>query len=569
MMPGSLRAVLAAFVTAWSVTCAADGPRKRVTILFTNDAHTHVDSREGLGLRYSHVAWLKKECAKKGPVFLADAGDYLQGTAYGVFDGGVQMVGLMNAAGYDVATIGNHEFDFHTTNLLARVRQADFPIVSCNVWRRDAPDGERSHAFASYAVLTNGGVSVAFVGLTTPDTTVSESPGHFRDPQGGWRRWGFWGYPASAADELYDRVQEAVDAARAWSPDYVVLLGHAGLTDELRPCRSIDIVAHTSGCDCFIDGHSHTEMAREVVTNKVGKAVVVAQAGSFLAAVGRIELAQGEEPKSELVKCVGGKDAEVSRLEDRLIGELGFWLSDKLADLSFDMPAKSETDGTWIVRTQATAIGDLEADAFYWYANRDGAAAGADVAIVHGGGIRDGLRAGPVTLKEAVAVNPFLNEMLVAEMPGRTLLEALEWGARAAPSPLNSKLLHVAGLRYSIATNLPPRVGRVRDVTVYDRKDGAWKPLDPAKAYRVASMDFLLRNGGSGFFMLTNSVPVAFFGGAEPDARQFADYLKNFKNGILSTENSPLYGLPVADSLSYERARGGERIRFVSVRTGD
>ena len=563
------RLVLTVFAFAVGLSWAVAGGncRKGVTILFTNDAHTHVDNKKGRGLRYSQIARLKKACAEKEPTFLVDAGDYLQGTAYGAFDGGEQIVGLMNAAGYDVATVGNHEFDFHATNLQARVRQAKFPIVSCNAWRRTAAEGEKTPALAAYAVLTNKGVSVAFVGLTVPNTVVSESPGNFRDFAGGFQGWGFWGYPESAADELYARVQAAVDAARAWAPDYVVLLGHAGMLDELKPYRSYDIVAHTSGYDCFIDGHSHTENARAVVTNKLGREVVVAQSGSFLATVGRLELAKGELPRSVLLKSVEHADAEVVRLEERLIGTLDQWLSEKLADLGFDLPAKSLADGTWIVRTRAAAIGDLEADAFYWYANRDGKAPGADLAIVHGGGIRDGLTAGAVTLKEAASINPFLNEMLVVEMRGRTLLEALEWGAREAPSPANSKLLHVAGLRYSVVTNLPPRVGRVRDVTVYDRTDGAWKPLDPARGYRVAGMDFLVRSGSSGFSMLTNSVPVGFYGAMELDVFQFAEYLKNFRGKKLASENSPLYERGYADVMAYERPLGGERIRFVAVKS--
>ena len=169
------------------------GGEKDVTILFTNDAHAHIDNREGKGLRYSHVALLKKTCAEKGPVFLVDAGDYLQGTAYGAFDGGEQIVGLMNAVGYDVATVGNHEFDFHATNLHIRARQAKFPVVSCNAWRRNSAEGEKTPAFAAYAVLTNRGVSVAFVGLTVPNTVVSESPGNFRDSTGGGSGLGFLG----------------------------------------------------------------------------------------------------------------------------------------------------------------------------------------------------------------------------------------------------------------------------------------------------------------------------------------------------------------------------------------
>ena len=133
-----------------SLVARAEGPdgEKGVTIYFTNDIHTHVDNDSANGgIRYSHVAQLKKDC--EGAVFLVDAGDYLQGTAYGLLDCGKRIVGLMNAAGYDAATIGNHELDFGGSNLLAHVEEAEFSVVSCNFWRKETADGEGKLAFAS------------------------------------------------------------------------------------------------------------------------------------------------------------------------------------------------------------------------------------------------------------------------------------------------------------------------------------------------------------------------------------------------------------------------------------
>ena len=106
-----------------------------IVVLYTNDVHTYIDNgdEEEAGLRYSNVAALKDELAAAGNnVLLVDAGDAIQGTAYGSMDKGATIVKLMNAAGYDLATLGNHEFDYGMSGAMNAIEWAEYPYVSCN-----------------------------------------------------------------------------------------------------------------------------------------------------------------------------------------------------------------------------------------------------------------------------------------------------------------------------------------------------------------------------------------------------------------------------------------------------
>ena len=105
-------------------------PQGDIAILYTNDVHTYIDDV----LSYDVIAAVKAELAEQYEyVLLVDAGDHIQGTAYGSMDKGETIINLMNAAGYDLATLGNHEFDY---GMEGRVNVTDnwanFPYVSCN-----------------------------------------------------------------------------------------------------------------------------------------------------------------------------------------------------------------------------------------------------------------------------------------------------------------------------------------------------------------------------------------------------------------------------------------------------
>ena len=265
---------------------AAEEESGDVVVLYTNDVHTYIDNNVGEGnengLTYSKVAGYK---ATLDNALLVDAGDAIQGTAYGSMDKGATITKLMNAAGYDAATLGNHEFDYDMEGCLAAIEAAEFPYVSCNFYHeKNGVPGE--NVLDSYVVLEVGGVKVALVGITTPESFTKSTPAYFQDDAGNYI-YGIAG--GEDGSDLYDAVQAAIDAASA-EADYVIALGHLGVDPSSKPWTSEEVIANTTGLDAFIDGHSHTTIASETVTDKGGNGVLLTQTGSYLGAVGKLTI---------------------------------------------------------------------------------------------------------------------------------------------------------------------------------------------------------------------------------------------------------------------------------------
>ena len=262
-------------------TAATDAPKEDVVILYTNDVHTYIDKP----LSYDVIAGIRDELEKtygEGNVLLADAGDHVQGTAYGSMDKGDTILALMNAAGYDVATLGNHEFDYGMEKALANVEAAAFPYVSCNFYHEK--DGVKGEAVleAAHIFETAGGLKVAFVGITTPESFTKSTPAYFQDENGSYI-YGISGGEDGAA--LAADVQSAIDAVKE-SADVVIALGHLGDDPASQPWTSEEIIAGVSGLNAFIDGHSHSTVAGKEVSDKDGKAVVLTQTGEYFDAIG-------------------------------------------------------------------------------------------------------------------------------------------------------------------------------------------------------------------------------------------------------------------------------------------
>ena len=226
-----------------------------VTILYTNDVHTYIDNDYEVDetqtlpvIRYSTVAGYK---ATLENVLLVDAGDAIQGTAYGGMDDGATITKLMNAVGYDLATLGNHEFDYGMAGCMAAIEAAEFPYVSCNFYHeKDGVKGE--NVLDSYKVFEVNGVKIAFVGITTPESFTKSTPAYFQDENGNYI-YGIAG--GEDGEALYAAVQTAIDAASA-EADYVIGLGHLGVDESSKPWTSKEVIANTTGLDAFIDGHS-------------------------------------------------------------------------------------------------------------------------------------------------------------------------------------------------------------------------------------------------------------------------------------------------------------------------
>ncbi|MBQ2957685.1 MAG: metallophosphatase [Clostridia bacterium] len=250
-----------------------------VVILFTNDVHTYIDNPISYDVITGVKAELKKQYAN---VLLADAGDHIQGTAYGSMDKGETIIKLMNAAGYDVATLGNHEFDYGMEGCMNVIEWAEYPYVSCNFYHEDY-FVRNENVLDSYKIFECGAQKIAFIGITTPETFTKSTPAYFQDETGAYI-YGIAGGEDGAL--LYADVQDAVDAAKAEGATTIIALGHLGVDEASAPWTSKETIAQVSGLDAFIDGHSHTLIEGEEVADKDGNAVVLAQTGEYFDRIG-------------------------------------------------------------------------------------------------------------------------------------------------------------------------------------------------------------------------------------------------------------------------------------------
>ena len=567
-----INGITAAVAAAVAAQCFA----ARVTVLHTNDTHAHIDDGN---VAFSDIASEKARLAASGEnVILADAGDYVQGTALGGFDEGRSVIDIMNAAGYDVATLGNHEFDYGIGAMFRNVARAKFRTVCCNFVKKASADDCGARVFPSYAVVTSGTVRVAFVGVTTPTTLVSAKPSTFLDPTGAWREYDF--IAGERGDALYAAVQSAVNEAAAQA-DYTVVLGHMGVSPDSVGYRSTDVIAHTTNFVAFIDGHSHSEFTGTRVLNAAGKEVVLTQSGSYLGVLGSLVFEDGQCVSAGTVFARGAKSAEVERLERSLADAVERRLGQEVAFAPSAICAYVPGANERLARREGCGAGDFAADAAWWYANEKASLA-CDFALMNGGNVRADIPSGKVTLKDLRTVQPFAGAIGVIEASGRQVLEALEFGAQSVGDGEFGGFLQVAGLRYTVnAAKRPsirvdatgswvagPKDGlyRVKDVKVYDRTSGRYRALDLDAVYRVVGNAFTIVEGGDGFAMFKGAKVVE--NGLATDYLVLAEYAKAFSKGEdgvprLASGGAPLAALP-SYALSYEKPHGSGRIVIVT-----
>ena len=562
--------MLALTVTAGAEEVTTTAAKSEITVIYTNDVHTYIDKT----LSYATVSAMKQDYQKAGKqVLLVDAGDHIQGTAYGGMDEGKTIVQLMNAAGYDIATLGNHEFDYGMARALATVKEAEFPYVSCNFYHeKNGVAGDP--VLESYKVFDMNGTKVAFVGITTPESFTKSTPAYFQDANGKY----IYGIAAGKdGAALYAAVQKAIDAASK-EADYVIALGHLGDDPSSQPWTSEEVIAHTTGLDAFIDGHSHSTVEGKQVKDKAGNTVVLTQTGSYFAAIGEMTIAANGTITTKLTKEYEGSDATVAALQKTWMDKVEGMLGEKIAETDIEFTIK-DAEGNRAVRKGATNLFDLNADAFYWYIN-EVANLDCDVAVMNGGGVRETIAAGDWTYKSCKTVNPFGNVLCLMKVPGQMILDALEFGSRDTPDAECGGFLSAAGLTYEIDSTVtytgsqddkgvwqagPTGEYRVRNVKIYNKATGAFEPLDVNKTYTLGGINYTLRNQGDGFNMFQESAGMELvMEGIAMEYEAFAAYLKAFKdtdgNGYanLTSAASPLASFKNYP-INYENAAGSGR----------
>ena len=571
-------------------------PAEDVVILYTNDVHTYIDGP----LSYDVIAGLKTKLKEVyGNVLLVDAGDAVQGTAFGSMDKGATIIQLMNAAGYDLATLGNHEFDYGMEGAMNVMEWAEFPYISSNFYHeQNGVKGET--VLDASKVFEIGGRKIAFVGVTTPETFTKSTPAYFQDENGNYI-YGISGGEDGAA--LYADVQQAVDAVDA---DFVIGLGHLGDDPASQPWTSEEVLENVTGFDAFIDGHSHTTMAEKDVNG-----VLLTQTGEYCGNIGMM-LIDGEtgEITTDLITyeevvetvldengqpvldedgeevteflyyqfvsdldlgCIWASNGEVAAIKDAWIAEIDTQLGQAIGStaLTFD---NYDAEGKRLVRSQETNTGDFAADALYYLFDNMGL--DVDVAIMNGGGIRNKAVTGELTYKTAKNIHTFGNVACLQTITGQQLLDALEWGARGVGTGEEiGGFLHVAGITYKVDGEWPaslqmddkgvwigaPTGGyRVHDVQVYNKETGAYEALDLAASYNLAGYNYTLRDLGDGFNMFSGAVNVLDY--VMEDYMVLANYIQGFEGGVVQATNSPLAAKYPGMLMDYATVNGSGRI---------
>lgn len=508
---------------------AEEAEHQPVVVLYTNDVHCGIDDYIG----YAGLKAYERAYEDAGyQVAIADSGDAVQGGPVGTLSKGSYIIDIMNFIGYDVATIGNHEFDYGMDQFMALRDKADFPYVSANFCDMDGDT-----VLEPYAMLELGDWQVAFVGASTPETFAKSTPTYFQDEDGNYIYSFCQGNDGA---DFYQAVQEAVDSARADGADYVFVLSHLGILDASSPYTSSDLIVNTRGIDAVLDGHSHSVIEQEVVKNLDGDEVLLTSTGTKLEYVGALTIAADGSLSTQLHDEALFKDAEAAGYIAAITDQYEDSLNEVVATTDVELTINDPATGELAVRSAETNLGDLCADAYRYVL-------GADIGFINGGGIRAGIEAGDITYGDIINVHPFGNMMCVVEATGQQILDALEMGVRDLPDEGGS-FQQVSGISFEIDMSVDSTVvvddmgnfvevsgeRRIKNVLV----DG--QPIDPEGTYTLASHNYLIKNGGGGLNMFMNDVLLQ--DEVMIDNQVLINYIVDTLGGVVGEEYADPYG---------------------------
>ena len=424
-----------AMIFALAVPAFAEGETPsmagKTVIVHSNDVH-------GAIAGYANIAALAAEYESQGAkVIVADAGDFSQGKVEVSSNKGLNAVKMMNAAGYDVATLGNHEFDYGYAQLKENLKEATFSTICCNIL-----DENGKPAFEGSKVFDIDGLKVGFIGVNTPESQTKANPALIK------------GLTWLAGDDMVKAVQAEADKLKADGTDVIVVLSHLGVDPESKPNCSTDLWAGLKGVDFIIDGHSHTVM------EKGDNNEPIQSTGTAFENVGVIVIDNAtkkiESNKLVEVTADSAKDEAVAKaaqdITDAINAEYGAVFAKSEVELNGDRSYSSKTD-LYGNRDGETNLGDLITDSMVWSVKKTGGVTVGEkniVAVTNGGGIRAAIKAGDVTKKDVNTVLPFGNTIAVVYVTGAELLEALEASTYCSPDSAIGGFPQVSGIKYTV-----------------------------------------------------------------------------------------------------------------------
>ena len=472
---------------------------RSVVILYESDVHCAIDG-------YAKVAGLRDAIRDTADVLIVSSGDFVQGSMAGAVSRGQYIIDVMNAVGYDVITLGNHEFDYMVPRLLELTSQLKAITVCANFF--DAKSGNT--VYAPYVVKKAGRWKVAFVGAVAPSTMNTERFAFYTD--GGEQLY------TLKPDQVYALVQKAVDQARKEGADFVVVLSHLGEDKTDEDVDSHGLAASTRDIDVILDAHTHNLHLADTVFNLDGKPVTISQTGYEFANVGKLLIVKDGKMSFSMipVPSIGTSSKEVERATEKVKQQMELVTNRVVCRSDYSLKVLDDA-GEYLVRYSETNAGDLVADAFRH-------STGAEVAFTNAGGIRNEVAAGDLTYGDFVKLLPYDNLLTVVEARGSTIVEMLR-RTTAKMSYDNGDFPQCSGIRYTIHTG----VHDVTDVEVLNA-GGEYEPIDLERTYKLATIDYCVSGGGfAGAFVDCNVVTKTNI--HYRDAAM--DYVREAMNGVI------------------------------------
>ena len=489
----------------------------RFVILHTNDVHGYVEASDSC-LGMEAVSQLRKDYEKQGyDVLLIDAGDMLQGNSYASFSQGKSLVAIMNAVGYDVMGLGNHDFDYGADVLEQRISEMDFPALAANI----TVDATGELFVEGNTVFTlSDGMKVGVFGLDTPTTPTTSSPKNTA------------GLSFASGNDLYAAAQAQINELKGQGCSVIVCVGHLGEENVIEEIDAKETVKNTRGISVLIDGHDH-HLENQTVKDLDGNDVLIVETGSYLKNIGILTYEDGRFTE-ELAETgtYKGSDPEVARLVAGFSEEMEKSLNKKVAVTDWDLSG----DGY----DRETNLGDLAADAIYWQASQACADA-PDAAIINGGGIRKSIKVGEILQRDIQDVFPFNNQICTIEVTGAELLETLEAATQLSPKP-NGSFPQVSQIKYTLDMTEPYQKGARYSGSSYFAPaapgtrvtitEVGGKPFDPEVTYTIATIDFIA-SGGDTYYRFAQACAKTKVYAGYLDSEALKNYLKTEMNGTI------------------------------------
>ena len=470
-----------------AASSSASAASPLLAIIHTNDTHGHDVAVEGTGdskgnFSMAAVAALKDDWKKKGyDVLLVDAGDATQGMPIVDNVKGESAISFMNACGYDLMTVGNHEFDWGADALAANEEAANFPFLSANVL--DKQTGSLRFTANKVFELSDG-TKVGVFGLTTPDTLTTSEPKNLV------------GLEFLAKEDLYQCAQKQVDELRSQGCDIVVCVGHIG-NKQVSGGSSRELLERVTGVDLFIDGHDHDEVNEEV------NGTPLVETGCYLHNIGVVVIDKGAPaPQPVAAGSYDGIDSSVQAIIDEQDNRVKSEMAVVLGSTPFLMNGERDPG----VRTQETNLGDFVTDAFRWTASQE-MGREIDAGLIQGGAIRASVESGDITFGDIKTVMPFSNDLSVLNVTGAQLLEAIEAACQAIGKEKKAigAFPQVSGIAYTLDASVAYEEGPAYPDSTYSSpaKPGArvkitdvgGRGFDVNTTYTIATSSFLCDGG--------------------------------------------------------------------------